>query len=53
MGDSAESPGTNKMKFRIKLPKKKSLMDYFKDYCGYTGIHGFIYIGEDRTFLEK
>lgn len=53
MGETEVSGVTNKTKFRIKFPKKKSLMDYFKDYCGYTGIHGFIYIGEDRTLLER
>nr|XP_023021680.1 uncharacterized protein LOC111510056 [Leptinotarsa decemlineata] len=35
------------------LSKRKKLMSYFREYCDYTGIHGFRYIGEDRTIYEK
>lgn len=26
---------------------------YFREYCDYTGIHGFKYFGERRTYVEK
>ncbi|VEN56145.1 unnamed protein product [Callosobruchus maculatus] len=26
---------------------------YFREYCDYTGIHGFKYIGESRTVAER
>lgn len=53
MDKSKWSPVLKKLKIKMKLPKKKGFMDYFKDYCEYTGIHGFIYIGEERTILER
>ncbi|CAH1959280.1 unnamed protein product [Acanthoscelides obtectus] len=34
-------------------PQEKRLMVYFREYCDYTGIHGFRYIGEDRTLAER
>lgn len=53
MGESANKPESEKMRVHLKIPKKKGFVDYFKDYCDYTGIHGFIYIAEDRTPLER
>ncbi|XP_018569461.1 pickpocket protein 28-like isoform X2 [Anoplophora glabripennis] len=32
--------------------RKKAVL-YFKEYCDYTGIHGFRYIAEDRTLCER
>lgn len=31
---------------------KKKLRDHFRDYCSTTGIHGFSYLGQNRTLLE-
>ncbi|VEN48136.1 unnamed protein product, partial [Callosobruchus maculatus] len=31
----------------------KRLKVYFREYCDYTGIHGFKYIGEGRTVAER
>lgn len=53
MDESGENQVENKVKSRSKMTKRTGLMDYFKDYCEYTGIHGFCYIGEDRTLLER
>nr|CAH7740054.1 unnamed protein product [Callosobruchus chinensis] len=38
---------------RDKNPQGKRLMVYFREYCDYTGIHGFKYIGENRTLTER
>lgn len=27
--------------------------NYFREYCDYTGIHGFKFIGERRSLCEK
>ncbi|CAH1116195.1 unnamed protein product [Phaedon cochleariae] len=35
------------------VKNNKRLMNYFREYCEYTGIHGFRYIGENRTLLER
>lgn len=31
----------------------KKLGIYCREYCDYTGIHGFKYFGERRTCIEK
>lgn len=31
----------------------KKLAIYCQEYCDYTGIHGFKYFGERRTWIEK
>lgn len=53
MDKSRLNPMLEKVRTKLKLPKKKGFVDYFKDYCEYTGIHGFRYIGEERTVLER
>ncbi|KAG5873242.1 hypothetical protein JTB14_009547 [Gonioctena quinquepunctata] len=45
-------PESNKIKSEP-IPNRQKLMGYFGEYCDYTGIHGFRYIGENRTILEK
>ncbi|KAL1497369.1 hypothetical protein ABEB36_008350 [Hypothenemus hampei] len=39
------------------IPHKKirflNARNYFREYCDYTGIHGFKFIGERRTLVEK
>ncbi|XP_066255098.1 pickpocket protein 28-like isoform X1 [Euwallacea similis] len=39
----------------IKSNKKKlvNARNYFREYCDYTGIHGFKFIGERRSLCEK
>ncbi|KAJ8928635.1 hypothetical protein NQ314_018771 [Rhamnusium bicolor] len=45
--------GSTKREKQPKYAGKKRVMMYFKEYCDYTGIHGFRYIAEERTFFES
>nr|CAH7740452.1 unnamed protein product [Callosobruchus chinensis] len=38
---------------RDNIPEEKRMVVYFREYCNYTGIHGFRYIGENRTLTER
>nr|CAI5863143.1 unnamed protein product [Callosobruchus analis] len=38
---------------RDNVHEERTIMAYFREYCNYTGIHGFRYLGENRTLTER